>query len=172
MGEDAKEKGTRKVGGAKKRKRKGERACNHLFYDPLPPTFGTFEIIRFQLPNCWNVNELESFSRDYFSRRALIPYASQSDLRCKKRVVRKHMTFTLCQSASCSSEYFLLQLFALWANYVIFAACFILRGSDTHIDFLRLFFLVGMIDDLPSDARAFSLTSLKRRFLNAVRWGF
>ena len=51
-GEDAKEKGTRKVGGAEKRKGKGERACNHLFYDPLPPTFGKFEIIRFRLSNC------------------------------------------------------------------------------------------------------------------------
>ena len=28
-------------------KRKEERACNHFFYDALPPTFGTFEIIRF-----------------------------------------------------------------------------------------------------------------------------
>ena len=27
-----------------------------------------------------------------------------------------------------------------------------LRGRDTHIDFLRLLRLVGMIDDLPSDA--------------------
>ena len=34
-----------------------------------------------------------------------------------------------------------------------------LRGRDTHIDFLRLMFLVGMIDDLPSDVRVFSLTS-------------
>ena len=47
------------------------------------------------------------------------------------------------------------------ANYVIFAACFMLRGRDTHVDFLRLLFLVGMIDDLPSDARAFSLTSFE-----------
>ena len=69
-GEDAKEKGTRKVGGAGKRKRKGERPCNHNFYDPLPPTFRTFEIIRFWLSNCWNANELESFSnfsRDHFA---------------------------------------------------------------------------------------------------------
>ena len=52
-GEDAKEKGTRKVGGAGKKKKEGrERACNHLFYDPLPPTFGTFEMIRFRLSNC------------------------------------------------------------------------------------------------------------------------
>ena len=51
-GEDAKVKGTRKVGGAKKSKRKGERACKHFFYDTLPPTFGTFEIIRFRLSNC------------------------------------------------------------------------------------------------------------------------
>ena len=38
---------------------------------------------------------------------------------------------------------------------------FMLRGRDTHIDFLRLLCLVGMIDDLPSDARAFSLTSFE-----------
>ena len=31
-----------------------------------------------------------------------------------------------------------------WVN-VNFAACFILRGHDTHIDFLRLLFLIGMI---------------------------
>ena len=37
-----------------------------------------------------------------------------------------------------------------WAIYV--AACFMLRGRDTHIDFLWFFFLVDMIDDLPSDA--------------------
>ena len=71
-GEDAKVKGTRKVSGEKKRKRKGDRACNHFFYEPLPPTFGTLEIISFRLSKCWNVNELESFSnfsRDYFARR-------------------------------------------------------------------------------------------------------
>ena len=28
---------------------------------------------------------------------------------------------------------------------MIFAVCFMLRGRDTHIDFLRLLFLVGMI---------------------------
>ena len=38
-----------------------------------------------------------------------------------------------------------------------------LRGRDTHVDFLRFLFLVGMIDDLPSDARAFSLTSFETR---------
>ena len=36
--------------------------------------------------------------------------------------------------------------------------CFMLRGRDTRIDFLRLLFLVGISDDLPSDAIAFSLT--------------
>ena len=101
---------------AKKRKRKGERAQNHLFYHPLLPTFGTFEIIRFLLWNCWNVNELESFSnfsRDYFARHLsvwLIPYASQSNLECKNCVLRQHKTFTLCQNAACSSKNFLLQL--------------------------------------------------------------
>ena len=50
-GEDVKVKGIQKVGEAGKRE-KEERACNHFFYDPLPPTFGTFEIIGFQLSNC------------------------------------------------------------------------------------------------------------------------
>ena len=44
---------------------------------------------------------------------------------------------------------------------MIFAACYMLRGRDMHIDFLRLLFLVSMIDDLPSDERAFSLTSFE-----------
>ena len=49
---------------------------------------------------------------------------------------------------------------------MIFAACFRLRSRDTHIDFLRLLFLVSMNDDLPSDARAFSLAFfLKRKVL-------
>ena len=69
-GEDVKVKGMQKVGGAGKREKEG-RACNNFFYHPLPPTFGTFEIIRFQLSNCRNVNELESFSnfsREYFTQ--------------------------------------------------------------------------------------------------------
>ena len=44
---------------------------------------------------------------------------------------------------------------------MIFVACFVPRVRNTHIDFLRLLFLVGMMDDLPSDARAFSLTSFE-----------
>ena len=42
------------------------------------------------------------------------------------------------------------------------ATCFMLRGRDTHIDFVWLLFLVSMIDDLPSNARAFSLTSFEK----------
>ena len=41
---------------------------------------------------------------------ALIPYVSVSNLECKKRVGRQHMTFTSCQNAACSSERFFLQL--------------------------------------------------------------
>ena len=44
-----------------------------------------------------------------------------------------------------------------------FAACFMLRGCDTLVDFQRLLFLVGMIDNLPSDARAFFLTSFETK---------
>ena len=67
----------RKIGGAGKTKKKGERACNHFFYHPLPPTFGTFEIIRFRKSNC-DVNELESLIFKFFailSRATQISYA-------------------------------------------------------------------------------------------------
>ena len=50
------------------------------------------------------------------------------------------------------------------ANYV--AACFMLEGRDTHIDFLWLLFLFGMTDDLPPDARVFFLPLLKRKVLH------
>ena len=60
------------------------------------------------------------------------------------------MTFTSCQNAACSNEFFLWRVDYtsegkrfVFAN-VIFAAYFILRGHDTH--FLQLLlFLVGMI---------------------------
>ena len=49
-----------------------------------------------------------------------------------------------------------------WVN-VVFAACFILRGHDTHIDFLRLLFLVGMICPLMQEH--FLRPLLKRKSL-------
>ena len=42
---------------------------------------------------------------------------------------------------------------------MIFAACFTLRGRDTHKDFVLCFFLYGQ--DLSSDASAFSLNSFE-----------
>ena len=65
-----------------------------------------------------------------------------------------------------------------WANYVIFAACFMLRGRDTLIDFLRLLFLVGMNDDLnfPLMQERFLWPILKRKVLHcgkiAAKYGF
>ena len=64
----------------------------------------------------------------------------------KKGVSRQHTTFTSCQKAACSNEFFSLagrlcsggKSFGL-AN-AIFAAYFTLRGRDTHIEFLWLFF--------------------------------
>ena len=53
--EDTKVKGTQKGGGggggSGKEEKGRERACNHFLYDPLPPTFGTFEIIRVWMSN-------------------------------------------------------------------------------------------------------------------------
>ena len=69
----------------------------------------------------------------------------------KRRVGRQHTTFSSSQNAACSSEFFYLMgrlcsggKHFEWAN-VIFAAYFILRGCDTHINFLQLLLMVGMI---------------------------
>ena len=64
----------------------------------------------------------------------------------------QHTTFTSCQNAACSNECISSLTGRLysggkrfdWAN-LIFAAYFILRGRDKHINYLRLLFLVGMI---------------------------
>ena len=63
----------------------------------------------------WNLSQI---SRESL-RAVLIPYASQNNLECKKRVGRQHTSFTLCQNAACSSEYFLLQVeYALeWSTF-------------------------------------------------------
>ena len=58
---------------------------------------------------------------------------------CKKGFGRQHTTFTSCQNAVFSNEFF-----CSGGGSVIFAAYFILRGRDVHIDFLRLLFLVGV----------------------------
>ena len=53
-------------------------------------------------------------------------------------------------------------VYILTEQTIYVATCFMLRGRDTHIDFVWLLFLVSMIDDLPSNARAFSLTSFEK----------
>ena len=58
------------------------------------------------------------------------------------------------------------------AHLILSCACFMLRGRDTHIDFLRLLFLVGMIDDLPSDARSFFLPLLKHKVVHLRNGSF
>ena len=67
-------------------------------------------MIRFRLSNCWNVNEWNLFHYFAIISRGANPYASVSNLECKKRVGRQHTTFTLCQNAACSNEYFLLRI--------------------------------------------------------------
>ena len=99
---------------------------------------------------------------------ALIPHASVCSLECKKRVGRQQTTFTSCQNASYCNEYFLL----LWRGPHIILLCKLcdfcclfhaemLRGREMFIDIV----LVGMIDDLLSCARAFSLSFFKRTVL-------
>ena len=91
------------------------------------------------------------------------PKCSNHLTECKKGGGRQHTTFTLCQNAACSTDfisggYIIFWVLRFdWIN-VIFAACFMLRGHDTDIDFLRLLFLVGMVCAL---TREFSLTSFE-----------
>ena len=68
-GEDAKEKSMRKVGRAGKRKR-GETACSYFFYNSLPPTFGTFEIIRCQTVEMSMSRNLSKISHKIISHSA------------------------------------------------------------------------------------------------------
>ena len=70
------------------RNRKEKRACNHFFYNPLLPTFGAFEIIRFRLSNIWNVTQWVGIVFKFLTwlfRPQLIP------LECKKGVDKQHI---------------------------------------------------------------------------------
>ena len=60
----------------------------------------------------WNLSQIsrEIISRCAYQSGLSLNYVSQSNLECKNCVLRQHKTFTLCQNAACSSEYFLLQV--------------------------------------------------------------
>ena len=81
-----------------------------------------------------------------------------------KGISRQHKTFTSCQNAACSNEFFS-PAGRLWLSK--YAVCFILRGCDTLIDFLL--FISGR-HDLPSDSDAsrehFLWPLLKRKLLH------
>ena len=63
----------------------------------------------------WNLSQI---SCEIISRGAN-PYASVSNLGCKKEVSRRYTTFTLSQNAACSNECFLLQV-----NYALEGSTF------------------------------------------------
>ena len=71
----------------KGRNRKGERACNHFFYDPLPPTFGVFEIKRISALKHLTCHWVGIFFKflTWLFRTGLIPSE------CKKGVGRQHV---------------------------------------------------------------------------------
>ena len=71
----------------KGRNRKGERACNHFFYDPLPPTFGVFEIKRISALKHLTCHWVGIFFKflTWLFRAGLIPSE------CKKGVGRQHV---------------------------------------------------------------------------------
>ena len=130
MGKTRKKKAREKLAGREKKKEGRESLYKSFILQPSSAHFGTFEIIRFLLSNCQWVGIFLKFLARLF-RAALIPYASQSNLKCKKWVGRQHTTFTLCQNAACSSEYFLLQV-----DYALEGSTFWLSKL---CDFCRLF---------------------------------
>ena len=90
------------------------------------------------LLKCQWVGILLKFLARLFGPALTLMHAGVSNLECKKRVGRQHTTFTSCQNAACSNEYFLFRVdYALegstfWLSNLC-SACFMLRGRDTHI---------------------------------------
>ena len=63
-----------------------------------------------------------------------VPVTTWHDVVCKKGAGRQQTTFTSCQNAACSNEFFLWRVDYDWANVHYFVSCFILRGRETpHI---------------------------------------
>ena len=92
------------------------------------------------------------------------PKCSNHLTECKKGAGRQHTTFTSSQNAASSKNCFLWWVYYILGSVTVnFASCFILRGHDTHIDFLRLLFLVGMICPLMQEH--FLRPLLKRKYL-------
>ena len=88
---------------------------------------------------------------------------------------RQHTTFTSWQNAGCSNEFIFSVTGRLcsegkrfdWAN-LIFAAYFILTGCDMYTWYWFSAVIVSGQHDLPSYARAFSLTSFE--MFNSSLW--
>ena len=84
---------------------------------------------------------------------------------CKKGVGRQHTTFTSCQNASSSNEFFLwkvdyaLEKSTLWQGKFDFCRLFHTERMWHAYWFSAV--IVSCWHDLPSDARAFSLTSFE-----------
>ena len=97
------------------------------------------------------------------------PKCSNHLTECKKGAGRQHTTFTSCQNTACFTDFFSRGYIIFWVLRfdwinVIFAACFILRGHDTDIDFLRLLFQIGKICALTQENFLWPL--LKRKSLS------
>ena len=110
-GEDAKEKRTRKVGGAGKRKKeRRERELVIISFTTLfRPLLARSRWLDFgcQTVEMWMSWNLSQISREIISRYfIIIPHASVCNLECKKLVGRQHKTFSSCQNAACSTNIF------------------------------------------------------------------
>ena len=78
----------------------------------------------------------------------------------KKGVGRQHTTFTSCQNAACSNEFFLQRVDYDWGNVHYFCVCFLLIDRDTHYWFSAVYFWSTWFP-LWCESRTFSLTSLE-----------
>ena len=159
MDKTRKKKAREKLAGREKGKREGGRACNHLF----------------RLSNCWNVNDLESFSNfswDYVARRlALIRVRAiwsikRGSVGNTRLLPCAKMLFVTVNIFSYRSIMLWRGIHFEWANYVIFGACFTLRGSDTILIFWGYCFWSAWLMICPLMQEHFLWPLLKRKVLH------
>ena len=169
-GEETKVKGTREVGGEKKRKKEGRESLLSFLLRPSSAHFWHVwdnKILAVKLLKCQWVGIFLKFLARLFGA-ALIPYASVRNLECKKRIGRQHTTFTSCQNAACSNKYFLFRVDYAQEGSTFWLSNLCCRLFHAERSWHAYWFSavivscqLGMIDDFPSDERAFSLTSFE-----------
>ena len=90
------------------------------------------------------------------------PKCSNHQTECKKGVRRLHTTFTSCQNSACSNGFFPYRVYHILGSMLWLSKCDFCRLFHTERSWHSYWFSAVIVSgrhDLPSDARAFPLTS-------------